>query len=1371
MNSPCTGEYRPYSFDFSLPQNAIFELIVYDLSNSRFGQLTGVSDVGSNDQFSSIKINTDDKSADFDADGLSEWAEYVIGTNQFLADTDGDGVKDRAEIEQGLNPLDGLGFPTGIIATLKLDGEAKDVAVEGNIDGFGGQTAYVATGNAGLAIIDASQFHQPILLSQIDLPGNNADIAVDTGRGLAFVAAGTAGLHIVDVSDPENPQLQDTVSVPGGFTEVTLGGGVVIAGGSDLLFLNPTTGDTLAELELPGNVVSIAVEGGLAAVSTTTNEIHAVDISSGVPILRGSVDIPAVASDSTPAGEVFLQSGIAYVSNGNVSVLTTGPRPDPLGGYATFDLSDPTNPTLISAPDTPGGIQATNLETITNGSGLAVVAAGGRGLQIHGAGDTSNTYDLITEIDTPGFANAVALASGIAYVADGSGGLQVINFLPFDANGIAPTLSIDTNAIDADPNTDGIQVEEGRSISVSLTAEDDVQVRNVQLLVNGEIVQNDVSAPYDLNFVAPSLAGGDTTLEVEVQAFDTGGNASMSNMLTFEIIPNITPPEVTSILPDDGALVLQGRGTLQLRFSEAIDPDTLTVDNFQITAGVGSEPVAAASVTIFGEDQIAVVSFGDLPLGEYEVTFDPAGVTDRAGNEVQQGPTIRSFEVVDASAIWINEAGGSWTTATNWLSGTVPDGNDIAFIPVTTNGVDFNSSFAQELIGLRLGGDFSLSRGIFSAEFIDVSSEATFTVRGGNLEATTVGGAGNFVLTSGSLSNVLIENNALFNGSSFTVNDGLTLNGSITIAENAFSSAQLRFNGEQTVLGTGELVLDLNNSGFSNSVQFNGSSSFVSEVLTFGEGLTIRGQGTVSTNRSEDAVRFLGDVIAEDGALTLTRVDQGGAVLSVSERDGGELSISGLQDAVLEVAGGSDVGLSGSVEDVTIAGAGQVTFSSLRVQRLDVQGDAEVDAAGTFGNTMTVDGGLNVDGRLRVAGTSQRQAALNFEGDQAVTGTGTIDLSRSNASGAEIIFNTLGFRGDISGVDETLTFGADLTLRGHGTIAGSGEDDIRILGTLEGVDNGLLTLSEIDNDGAVVRVDASAGGVAVQGTIEETIFEDAPGQTGRLELLSGVLIDVTLGIDTFTDNRFSSATFQEGLRLDDATLSIEGSNQISTTITVNGIGILGTGEVVLSDVNRIDTESVFNTLTLRGVETGAEAILIDEGITVRGTGTVSNSFSTGDTLDIQGALLADNGLLSIGAVGQAVTGTIGATADGILSAGSVLEIAEQGTLSIGISNDGNGRIDLNGNTLLQGGTIALDVATDFTANLGDEFLIATSRFNADPFQGVFQGFEGFDLVGDQAFTLVEGNDGTFDTLSLRVVTDAQALNDGTIGGAGDFLFI
>ncbi len=48
----------------------------------------------------------DAKEADFDADGLSDYEEFLIGTNPVDCDSDGDGLPDGWEIMRGLNPLD-----------------------------------------------------------------------------------------------------------------------------------------------------------------------------------------------------------------------------------------------------------------------------------------------------------------------------------------------------------------------------------------------------------------------------------------------------------------------------------------------------------------------------------------------------------------------------------------------------------------------------------------------------------------------------------------------------------------------------------------------------------------------------------------------------------------------------------------------------------------------------------------------------------------------------------------------------------------------------------------------------------------------------------------------------------------------------------------------------------------------------------------------------------------------------------------------------------------------------------------------------------------------------------------------------------------
>ena len=62
---------------------------------------------------------------DVDGDGLNRAAEFMIGTSPDNKDTDGDGIYDLVELEQGLDPLGDRGFPTGIISSLPLQGEAN----------------------------------------------------------------------------------------------------------------------------------------------------------------------------------------------------------------------------------------------------------------------------------------------------------------------------------------------------------------------------------------------------------------------------------------------------------------------------------------------------------------------------------------------------------------------------------------------------------------------------------------------------------------------------------------------------------------------------------------------------------------------------------------------------------------------------------------------------------------------------------------------------------------------------------------------------------------------------------------------------------------------------------------------------------------------------------------------------------------------------------------------------------------------------------------------------------------------------------------------------------------------------------------------
>src|SRR5262249_33224475 len=153
-------------------------------------------------------------------------------------------------------------FPTGVIAALSLQGEAKDITVQGSTTNSLGQTAYVATGDYGLAVVDASQFDKPILLGQIDLPGDNVALSVGP---VAFVAAvvGSAGLHLVDVTNPMMPVLRQTILLPGQAAAVSvLGGLAYVATGAGLVSVDVATGDVVQTLPLGGDALTgLAREG------------------------------------------------------------------------------------------------------------------------------------------------------------------------------------------------------------------------------------------------------------------------------------------------------------------------------------------------------------------------------------------------------------------------------------------------------------------------------------------------------------------------------------------------------------------------------------------------------------------------------------------------------------------------------------------------------------------------------------------------------------------------------------------------------------------------------------------------------------------------------------------------------------------------------------------------------------------------------------------------------------------------------------------------------------------------------------------------------------------------------------------------------
>lgn len=103
----------------------------------------------------------------------------------------------------------------------------------------------------------------------------------------------------------------------------------------------------------------------------------------------------------------------------------------------------------------------------------------------------------------------------------------------------------------AEPTADSISAVEGSAIAIQVEATDDVLLRTVELLVNGD-VHSMAMAPFEFNLNLPFLndAGVPASgiIDVTATAIDTSGNRSAADTLTIQLTP-AAPPVVELFRP------------------------------------------------------------------------------------------------------------------------------------------------------------------------------------------------------------------------------------------------------------------------------------------------------------------------------------------------------------------------------------------------------------------------------------------------------------------------------------------------------------------------------------------------------------------------------------------------------------------------------------------------------------------------------------------------------------------------------------------------------------------------------------------------------------------------------------------------------
>ena len=603
-------------------------LEIGDAANHLFGATYFVSGAnGASFKMPKVLLGAD-QSPDQDHDGLSDKFEAVLGTNPLKADTDGDGVNDGAEVLAGTNPLDNLPTESGVIARVALPGVAADVCAVGN-------RGLVVLEAAGLAVLDLARLDQPKVIALVDTPGSAHRVACE--GTLVAVADGAAGLQIVDITDPPAAFIRYYLPTVGDALAVTVANGEAFVGtrGGELVRVHLASGTILSRTLMGGVVHDVGFSRNHLIV-VTAGALRVVEVSELMETL-GQVPLTLFPEGITGLRRLGL--------NGNLAYATSYP------GFDVVDLTDPTHPVMVrtAAEHGPNSFK----QILPTGSGIGVAAVGTNprddgthDVSLYDLSDPLNNVGFLATYPTPGIARALALHRGVALVADGTEGFEILNYLEADTGTVPPVITLDaTFALNP------AVAESGTFAALIGVASDDVQVREVEFYIDGTLVGTDSSYPFSWAFNVPSLSTERDRFTIRARAIDTGGNAAWSAATVVRISPDLTPPKARPSEPTASGFGVS-LGAISVLFNERMDPASFGPGSLRLVSlgkdrrfGTADDQEFPGQISYDdGSRSARLILPEPLAAGRFQAVLANT-VRDLAGNPLK-APLVWSFESV-----------------------------------------------------------------------------------------------------------------------------------------------------------------------------------------------------------------------------------------------------------------------------------------------------------------------------------------------------------------------------------------------------------------------------------------------------------------------------------------------------------------------------------------------------------------------------------------------------------------------------------------------------------------------------------------------------------------------------------------------------
>ena len=265
--------------------------------------------------------------------------------------------------------------------------------------------AYLGVGQQ-LVVFDVTDPRAPVQVAEVKELGDSVQDIQVIGD-LAFIATGTTGLHIIDVSNPAQPVKISSSKTPGMVTGVYVADGYAFltAGGAGLLILDisdPANPAAVALSRTHAWDTNVFVSDGYAYVASGEEGVRIVDIADPTkPLTIGRIQTP------NDANGLFVDDDHIFIAAGS-------------GGLQIVNISDPFNPQQVAVVDT-GYTRRVHVD-----AGFAYVATERNGVW---AINISNPVAprRTKRFKPQGSANSLTVEGDHIYVADGVGGLLVLN--------------------------------------------------------------------------------------------------------------------------------------------------------------------------------------------------------------------------------------------------------------------------------------------------------------------------------------------------------------------------------------------------------------------------------------------------------------------------------------------------------------------------------------------------------------------------------------------------------------------------------------------------------------------------------------------------------------------------------------------------------------------------------------------------------------------------------------------------------------------------------------------------------------------------------------------------------------------------------